>query len=173
MSERPGDTRTPEGSGSSFVGCGCVSTLALFIVVTIIMGAVGVSTDDDLLIALWLLSGSGMVFFMLVAAFKPRAPSVGEPHTPSVSESHTPSVRELRAMPYEEYLQTPHWKRKREERLRAVGYRCQLCNRPASKVILDVHHRTYERRGEERDEDLTVLCRECHYRHHEHGPRGH
>lgn len=72
---------------------------------------------------------------------------------------------ELRAMPYEEYLQTPHWKRKRENKLRAAGRRCQVCNR--SSIILNVHHRTYDRLGEELDEDLTVLCRECHRVFHE------
>ncbi len=73
---------------------------------------------------------------------------------------------ELRAMPYKEYLQTPHWKRKREEKVRAAGRRCQLCNR--SSVSLNVHHRTYERLGEELDEDLTVLCRDCHSTFHKH-----
>ena len=73
---------------------------------------------------------------------------------------------ELRAMPYKEYLQTPHWKRKREEKVRAAGRRCQLCNR--GSVSLNVHHRTYERLGEELDEDLTVLCRDCHNTFHEH-----
>lgn len=69
-------------------------------------------------------------------------------------------------MPYKEYLQTPHWKRKREEKVRAAGRRCQLCNRDS--VSLNVHHRTYERLGEELDEDLTVLCRDCHSTFHEH-----
>lgn len=73
---------------------------------------------------------------------------------------------ELRAMPYEEYLQTPHWKRRREDKLRTAGQRCQLCNR--GSVPLNVHHRTYERLGEELDGDLIVLCRTCHSTFHEH-----
>lgn len=73
---------------------------------------------------------------------------------------------ELRDMPYEDYLQTPHWKRKREDKLRAVGYRCQVCHRGGR--TLDVHHRTYDRRGEELDQDLTVLCRACHTTFHRH-----
>ncbi len=75
--------------------------------------------------------------------------------------------KELRALPYGEYLQTPHWKRKREEKLRAVGRRCQVCNQGPGP--LDVHHRTYERLGEELDVDLTALCRSCHHLFHEHG----
>ncbi len=70
------------------------------------------------------------------------------------------------AMPYEEYLQTPHWKRRREDKLRAVGRRCQVCNSASSTLY--VHHRTYERLGQELDEDLTVLCRACHSTFHEH-----
>jgi hypothetical protein len=70
---------------------------------------------------------------------------------------------------YKEYLQTPYWKRRREDKLRAVGRRCQLCNR--GSVTLDVHHRTYERLGNELDEDLTVLCRDCHSIYHRLGRR--
>lgn len=74
------------------------------------------------------------------------------------------SPKELRALPYKEYLRTPHWKRKREEKLRAAGYRCQVCNRGGR--TLEVHHRTYDRCGEELDQDLTVLCRSCHTNFH-------
>ena len=33
---------------------------------------------------------------------------------------------------------------------------------------LEVHHRTYERLGEELASDLTVLCNRCHHVHHQH-----
>ena len=49
--------------------------------------------------------------------------------------------------------------------LRAVGHRCQVCN--GGVGTLDVHHRTYERLGQELDEGLTVLCRACHSIFHE------
>jgi hypothetical protein len=76
------------------------------------------------------------------------------------------SPHDLRALPYKEYLQTPHWKHLREDKVRAAGHRCQLCNR--GSVTFNVHHRTYERLGEELDEDLTVLCSDCHNTFHEH-----
>lgn len=72
-------------------------------------------------------------------------------------------LRALRTMPYKEYLQTEHWLEFREARIRGVGYRCQLCN---GGGILDVHHRTYERRGCEQWNDVTVLCRNCHGKFH-------
>jgi 5-methylcytosine-specific restriction endonuclease McrA len=65
----------------------------------------------------------------------------------------------LRTMPYQEYLQTPEWKAIREKKLKESGFRCQLCNQSGE---LNVHHRTYERRGNEELQDLIVLCRGCH-----------
>ncbi|MDP9478588.1 MAG: hypothetical protein M3R38_23390 [Actinomycetota bacterium] len=62
-------------------------------------------------------------------------------------------------------MQTSHWKRLREDKLRAAGHRCQVCR---SSGTLNVHHNTYDRRGEELDGDLIVLCRECHNLFHEH-----
>lgn len=67
---------------------------------------------------------------------------------------------ELKTMPYTEYLQTPEWQQRRKQHLKSIGYSCQVCN--AKEVLLDVHHRTYERRGDEHFKDLIALCRECH-----------
>lgn len=66
---------------------------------------------------------------------------------------------QLQLMPYKEYLETPEWKQRRLLKVKSAGYRCQVCNSDGS---LEVHHRTYERRGAERMEDLTVLCHPCH-----------
>jgi replicative DNA helicase len=49
--------------------------------------------------------------------------------------------------------------------LSRAGHRCQVCNSPDK---LDVHHRTYERVGQEQLDDLTVLCDRCHGLFHEH-----
>ncbi len=94
--------------------------------------------------------------------------AVDEPAGEASEGSRTVPIRprDLRALPYREYLQTPHWKRRRQDKVRVAGYRCQLCNRGA--VTLNVHHRTYERLGEEHDGDLTVLCQDCHSIFHEH-----
>lgn len=76
-------------------------------------------------------------------------------------------LSELRNMPYREYLQTPEWREKREHHLRSAGYRCQVCNSPEKP--LDVHHRTYKRRGQEYYKDLILLCRTCHGIFHDSG----
>ena len=69
-------------------------------------------------------------------------------------------IERLRSMPYLEYLITPEWRERRNAKIELASGRCQVCytnGRP-----LEVHHRTYDRRGRERLEDLTVLCDECH-----------
>jgi hypothetical protein len=75
----------------------------------------------------------------------------------------TDRLRELRAMPYEEYLATSEWRTRRDRALSRGGWRCALC---AAKNRLQVHHNCYDNIGDERDEDLTVLCDDCHERHH-------
>ena len=60
---------------------------------------------------------------------------------------------------YAEYLKSGHWKKVRSEAIAAANNRCQICNRVGK---LNVHHRTYERVGEEDPSDLVVLCSSCH-----------
>jgi hypothetical protein len=69
------------------------------------------------------------------------------------------AIAALRRLPYAEYLQTAHWQRVRTLALEQAGHSCDLCARGAR---LEVHHRTYERIGFERQSDLIVLCHDCH-----------
>lgn len=69
----------------------------------------------------------------------------------------------LKTMPYKHYLQTEHWKSIRSEAIKQADYKCQLCNKNAH---LQVHHRTYENRGNEKSGDLIVLCKGCHAKFH-------
>ena len=62
------------------------------------------------------------------------------------------------------YLQSPQWQAVRQKALKKAKNRCSLCN---GKKRLNVHHRTYERIGQERASDVTVLCASCHERHHD------
>lgn len=70
----------------------------------------------------------------------------------------------LRYIPYEDYLKTEHWKQVRKYALAYARNRCQICN---ATGLVDVHHRSYENRGDERMEDVIVLCRDCHTTFHE------
>ncbi len=68
-----------------------------------------------------------------------------------------------RGASYDEYLRSPVWRRTRELALEYYGGKCCLCN---SGDRLNVHHRTYERKGHELLADLIVLCRKCHATYH-------
>ena len=48
-------------------------------------------------------------------------------------------------------------------RMSQAGNQCELC---PNRDSLQVHHKTYERYGQELLTDLVALCRECHARHH-------
>lgn len=78
-------------------------------------------------------------------------------------EERKNNLTRLKTMPYDDYLQTDHWKEMRQVALRRANCRCQMCN---TDKTLQVHHRTYIRRGEEYPNDLTVVCRKCHETHH-------
>jgi hypothetical protein len=62
-----------------------------------------------------------------------------------------------------EYLASDQWKSLRN----SVICRDQcVCVRCGSTERLEVHHKTYSRRGFEKMDDLETLCRVCHERHH-------
>ena len=67
---------------------------------------------------------------------------------------------------YAEYIKSDGWKIRRLRALALAENRCQVCNSPNHP---EVHHRTYERLGHERDADLTVLCHDCHKLFHNDG----
>lgn len=60
---------------------------------------------------------------------------------------------------YDDYLSSDHWQDIRQLALERAQHRCVTCN---SSKSLHVHHRNYSRLGNERIEDLTVLCADCH-----------
>jgi len=84
----------------------------------------------------------------------------------SDSETQANIARFLKWLPYGLYLRSPHWKRVRNAALERAHHRCQVCNAAGR---LEVHHRTYDRRGQELLEDVTVLCRNCHETFHRNG----
>lgn len=85
------------------------------------------------------------------------------PPMPQREKKNPSRIAQLRSMPYAEYLQTAEWKEKRDFVLGFACHRCQVCNSPKN---LHVHHRTYERRGDEDLDDLIALCKTCHELYH-------
>lgn len=61
---------------------------------------------------------------------------------------------------YTEYLRSSTWRERRAVKLQQAKYRCQKCG---EREGLEVHHKTYERLGNEANDDLIVLCKSCHW----------
>jgi restriction endonuclease Mrr len=121
--------------------------------------------DHDLSWALTNLKRDGLVenpkwgtWRLTNAASPPIATAVEEP-------ASVERLAELREMPYRLYLRTPEWRRTRAAALLRAGNACSL--NVAHTDNLEVHHRTYERRGAELVTDLVVLCHACHGLYHE------
>jgi hypothetical protein len=60
---------------------------------------------------------------------------------------------------YEERINSEEWISLKRRLIRLRGQTCERCGHVAP---LDLHHRTYERLGEEADDDLQLVCRSCH-----------
>jgi 5-methylcytosine-specific restriction endonuclease McrA len=73
-------------------------------------------------------------------------------------------ISAAKTLSYADYLKTDWWMALRTKAYKKAGYRCQLCN---NRNNIAVHHRTYERLGNEDLDDLIVLCKECHGKFHE------
>ena len=67
-------------------------------------------------------------------------------------------------IPYQEYLRTSHWRRRRKTKINNAGGVCQQCG---TNKNLQVHHLHYKSLWAEKDKDLEVLCGECHALRHE------
>jgi len=72
-------------------------------------------------------------------------------------------IERLKSMTYYEYLATEHWQQMRKKAFKHYGKKCKYCG---CGNDLNVHHVTYERRGDERLEDLEIVCQDCHKRIH-------
>ena len=70
---------------------------------------------------------------------------------------------------YHQYIRSDVWKEKAIAAKEHAGYRCQICNTTGNNSTLHAHHRTYERLGNERPDDITVLCAGCHKTFHDNG----
>ena len=68
---------------------------------------------------------------------------------------------------YDEYIQSDSWIEFANAAKKRVKNRCQLCNVSADVIKLHAHHRTYARLGHEDCADITVLCADCHAKHHD------
>jgi hypothetical protein len=68
---------------------------------------------------------------------------------------------------YKSYINSEQWKDISSKAKERAKWKCQLCNKGGDNTTLHTHHRTYENLGEEKDEDLIVLCSNCHAKFHD------
>lgn len=61
---------------------------------------------------------------------------------------------------YEKRIASAQWRNMRRDIGKLRGEGCERCRRLTQPLFL--HHKTYERLGHERLDDLELLCRLCH-----------
>lgn len=64
---------------------------------------------------------------------------------------------------YHQYLMSSQWESKRQELFKLRGKKCERCQ---DTKDIQVHHKTYDRLGQEKLTDLEVLCSACHQKEH-------
>lgn len=79
-------------------------------------------------------------------------------------------IKRLRSMPYDQYLQTTHWKLCRRAALHRDKHQCRDC---WDDDNLQVHHLTYIRRGSELLHDVITVCDKCHRERHKNDKKLH
>jgi 5-methylcytosine-specific restriction endonuclease McrA len=68
-------------------------------------------------------------------------------------------------MKYSEKLKDPRWQKRRYEIIKQRKSTCEMCGYIGSK--LNIHHLRYDGEPwESKDEDLMLLCKECHRKKH-------
>jgi hypothetical protein len=83
----------------------------------------------------------------------------------SAQKARTRGVRALGFKNYEAYIASPYWQSVRQRVLEAQRTRlqrnvCESCGKEG--VEFDVHHKSYDRLGNELIEDCQVICEQCH-----------
>ncbi len=84
-------------------------------------------------------------------------------------------LKELGFASYAQYLKSPHWQKIRKQRWDVSEKICNKCDRSIKELYqyelddggLHVHHRDYENLGQERLEELDLLCSTCHINEHD------
>ena len=60
---------------------------------------------------------------------------------------------------YEAYMHSQKWIDRKRRIFKKRGRVCQMCGATSG---LEVHHKDYTRLGHEIDDDLLIVCRDCH-----------
>lgn len=60
---------------------------------------------------------------------------------------------------YTAYMQSGKWHNRKRHLFQKRGYKCEMCGGGGP---FDIHHKNYDRLGHELDDDLLIVCRDCH-----------
>lgn len=84
-------------------------------------------------------------------------------------------LEELKQLSWKKYIATKHWRTFRDLLLNDVDCECQICKKrrwslykktgerkKKPDALFNVHHKHYNKLGEESREDVMVLCHVCH-----------
>jgi hypothetical protein len=82
-----------------------------------------------------------------------------EPRWPQYCRNHRRMDPRERSRRYNDYLMSEAWHEQRRRALEAARHKCEGCG---DRLMLQVHHVTYDHIGNERPGELVVLCRDCH-----------
>lgn len=111
-----------------------------------------------------LLDGEHVPLGIVLAGFQASAQEREQlEDRPPLQAEPVDEIERLQRMPYQDYLKTEHWRHVRAAAVAYAEHRCMFCYLPKA---LEVHHRTYDRRGCERPSDVIALCADCHRRGH-------
>lgn len=77
-------------------------------------------------------------------------------------------IMSTRSEAYYQYIKSPSWRALRLNLFKTRGKKCERCG---SKNMIEVHHLTYVRLGNEKMSDLEVLCNVCHAKEHDAKPK--
>jgi len=64
------------------------------------------------------------------------------------------------------YLNTTHWHEFSNRIIRENGFTCSKCGNKKPRYMLNVHHSSYLHLMDERDDEVKVLCCQCHHLEH-------
>lgn len=80
--------------------------------------------------------------------------------TKRVTKLQKKKAKEQRKVDYKKYLKSTEWKTFKNGVIKMRGNKCEKCGK--MNVVLDGHHLTYARFGNEQPSDIMLLCRPCH-----------
>lgn len=105
-------------------------------------------------------SGQGCIEFCHIGFWIPKYPEYWYP----IHDGYDLIFYYFYGSHYDNYMKSEEWDKKRDAAYKRAGYTCEECYKTGVK--LNAHHKTYSNFGHEKEEDIIVLCDDCHAKKH-------